>query len=159
MTEEKLPLPLPIFPRFGGKILETTVRDRLANALHQLLIVGYVRPGQQHCAEHLVRFGEVMQIGARVIARRGASALLIKRVRVFGVKRRPTTPSRALVSSCTRTEPGVTRRDSVACATVFPSSVTLSATLLGPWTGFAVFATEVAALLTVAYLVFRRRDA
>ena len=31
--------------------------------------------------------------------------------------------------------------------------------LLGPWTGFAVFAGEVAVLLVVAHLVFRRRDA
>ena len=31
--------------------------------------------------------------------------------------------------------------------------------LLGPWTGFAVFAGEVAVLLLVALLVFRRRDA
>jgi ABC-2 type transport system permease protein len=31
--------------------------------------------------------------------------------------------------------------------------------LLAPWTGFAVFSAEVPALLVVAYLVFRRRDA
>jgi ABC-2 type transport system permease protein len=31
--------------------------------------------------------------------------------------------------------------------------------LLGPWTGFAVFASEVAVLMVVAYAVFRRRDA
>jgi ABC-2 type transport system permease protein len=30
--------------------------------------------------------------------------------------------------------------------------------LLSPWTGFAVFAAEVATVLLVAWLAFRRRD-
>ena len=37
--------------------------------------------------------------------------------------------------------------------------VSFNPELLAPWTGFAVFAGEVAALLLVALLVFRRRDA
>jgi ABC-2 type transport system permease protein len=37
--------------------------------------------------------------------------------------------------------------------------VSFNPNLLGPWTGFAVFAGEVAVLLTVAFLTFRRRDA
>ena len=39
------------------------------------------------------------------------------------------------------------------------TSVSFNPNLLGPWTGFAVFAGEVAALLLVAWLTFRRRDA
>jgi ABC-2 type transport system permease protein len=39
------------------------------------------------------------------------------------------------------------------------TAVSFNPNLLGPWTGFAVFAGEVALLLTVALLVFRRRDA
>ena len=39
------------------------------------------------------------------------------------------------------------------------TSVSFNPDLLGPWTGFAVFAGEVAAVLLVAWLVFRRRDA
>ncbi|WP_222265850.1 ABC transporter permease subunit [Modestobacter marinus] len=37
--------------------------------------------------------------------------------------------------------------------------VSFNPQLLGPWTGFAVFAAETAALLIAAYVVFRRRDA
>ena len=37
--------------------------------------------------------------------------------------------------------------------------VSFNPNLLGPWSGFAVFAGEVAVLLLVALLVFRRRDA
>ncbi len=37
--------------------------------------------------------------------------------------------------------------------------VSFNPDLLDPWTGFAVFAAEVAALLAVAYVVVRRRDA
>ena len=37
--------------------------------------------------------------------------------------------------------------------------VPFNSLLLEPWTGFAVFTAEVAALLLVGYLVFRRRDA
>ena len=37
--------------------------------------------------------------------------------------------------------------------------VSFNPTLLDPWVGFVVFSGEVAALLLVAYLVFRRRDA
>jgi len=37
--------------------------------------------------------------------------------------------------------------------------VSFNPQLLGPWTGFAVFAAETAALLITAYVVFRRRDA
>jgi ABC-2 type transport system permease protein len=37
--------------------------------------------------------------------------------------------------------------------------VSFNPDLLGPWIGFAVFSGEVAAVLLVAYLVFRRRDA
>jgi ABC-2 type transport system permease protein len=37
--------------------------------------------------------------------------------------------------------------------------VSFNPLLLSPWTGFAVFCGEVAAVLLVAYLVFRRRDA
>jgi ABC-2 type transport system permease protein len=39
------------------------------------------------------------------------------------------------------------------------TAVSFNPNLLGPWTGFAVFAGEVALLLVVALLVFRRRDA
>lgn len=39
------------------------------------------------------------------------------------------------------------------------TAVSFNPDLLGPWTGFAVFSGEVAALVVVAYLVFRRRDA
>ena len=37
--------------------------------------------------------------------------------------------------------------------------VSFNPNLLDPWAGFAVFAGEVAVLLVVALLVFRRRDA
>jgi ABC-2 type transport system permease protein len=37
--------------------------------------------------------------------------------------------------------------------------VSFNPELLGPWTGFAVFATEVALLLGIAWVTFRRRDA
>jgi ABC-2 type transport system permease protein len=37
--------------------------------------------------------------------------------------------------------------------------VSFNPELLSPWTGFAVFAAEVAAVLVVGFLVFRRRDA
>jgi ABC-2 type transport system permease protein len=37
--------------------------------------------------------------------------------------------------------------------------VSFNPDLLEPWVGFAVFSGEVAAVLLVAYLVFRRRDA
>jgi len=37
--------------------------------------------------------------------------------------------------------------------------VSFNPQLLGPWTGFAVFLAEVAAVLLMAYLAFRRRDA
>jgi ABC-2 type transport system permease protein len=37
--------------------------------------------------------------------------------------------------------------------------VSFNPLLLGPWTGFAVFAAETAVLLIAAYVVFRRRDA
>ena len=39
------------------------------------------------------------------------------------------------------------------------TAVSFNPNLLDPWTGFAVFAGEVAVLLLVASLVFRRRDA
>jgi ABC-2 type transport system permease protein len=39
------------------------------------------------------------------------------------------------------------------------TAVSFNPNLLGPWTGFAVFAAEVALLMTVALVVFRRRDA
>jgi ABC-2 type transport system permease protein len=38
-------------------------------------------------------------------------------------------------------------------------AVSFNPKLLSPWTGFAVFAGEVAVLLAVALTVFRRRDA
>jgi ABC-2 type transport system permease protein len=37
--------------------------------------------------------------------------------------------------------------------------VSFNPELLDPWVGFAVFSGEVAALLLVGYVVFRRRDA
>ena len=37
--------------------------------------------------------------------------------------------------------------------------VSFNPTLLDPWVGFAVFSGEVAVLLLVAYVAFRRRDA
>jgi len=37
--------------------------------------------------------------------------------------------------------------------------VSFNPELLGPWTGFAVFAGEVAVMMLVALAVFRRRDA
>jgi ABC-2 type transport system permease protein len=37
--------------------------------------------------------------------------------------------------------------------------VSFNPNLLDPWMGFAVFGAEVAAILAVAHLVFRRRDA
>ena len=42
---------------------------------------------------------------------------------------------------------------------VVTQAVPFEGQLLSPWTGFAVFAAEVLALLTVGYLVFQRRDA
>jgi ABC-2 type transport system permease protein len=37
--------------------------------------------------------------------------------------------------------------------------VSFNPNLLDPWVGFAVFCAEVAAVLLVGYLAFRRRDA
>jgi ABC-2 type transport system permease protein len=42
---------------------------------------------------------------------------------------------------------------------VVTQAVPFEGQLLSPWTGFAVFAAEVLALLTIGWLVFQRRDA
>jgi len=42
---------------------------------------------------------------------------------------------------------------------VVAAPVPFDPTLLGPWTGFAVFAAEIAVVLAVGYASFRRRDA
>lgn len=42
---------------------------------------------------------------------------------------------------------------------VIATPVPFDPDLLGPWTGFAVFAAETALLLAAAYVVLRRRDA
>ena len=48
-------------------------RNRIAQALHQHLIVMQVVPGQQHRADDLVRLHHMMQIGARIAAAGGAA--------------------------------------------------------------------------------------
>jgi hypothetical protein len=42
---------------------------------------------------------------------------------------------------------------------IWSGRVSFNPQLLGPWTGFAVFTAEVAAVLLVAYVSFRLRDA
>ena len=53
-------------PQLGGVRAEPLADNRFAHALHQVLIVGQVVPGEQHRRQNLVRLHEVMQIGARI---------------------------------------------------------------------------------------------
>src|SRR5215212_8315735 len=81
-----LPRGLAQFPsglRLGAEILEPSVRQRLPDAPHQLLIITDVGKGQEHHAEKLARFHQMMNIGAGVIARRGARAAGIERCRIL----------------------------------------------------------------------------
>src|SRR5712692_8408084 len=70
-----------------AKIREPACRDGGPHAVHELLVIGEIDRGNQHRGEDLVRLDEMVQIGARVIARRGASAFGIERARTLGMAR------------------------------------------------------------------------
>ena len=67
---------------------------------HQLLVEMHVRPAQQHGAEHLAAFHQMMQIGARVL-RRWTGAFRIERAFVLGIfgvaQIEPAAPGEGLV--------------------------------------------------------------
>ena len=79
---------IALFPCFAcrrAEIGERAGADRGTHAHHQLLVISNIDLRQQHGAEHLVGAGEMMQVGARIGARRGVAAVRIERARVGGV--------------------------------------------------------------------------
>ena len=87
LTQRRYIAPLPALACRGTERRKAPLADRGAHAGHQFLIVGEIDLRQQHGAEHLVGADEMMQIGARIIARRRARALLVERARVLGMAR------------------------------------------------------------------------
>src|ERR1043166_4713012 len=65
--------------RLCGEVMKTPRADCRAHGRHQLLVIGEIDRGEHHGAEHLVRLDEVVQVGARIVARGRAWTLLIER--------------------------------------------------------------------------------
>src|SRR4051812_18204757 len=58
--------PRPALVDLGGAISEAARLDRVADILHQALIIGDVVPGEEHRGQRLAGFHEVVQVGARI---------------------------------------------------------------------------------------------
>src|SRR5436853_6734329 len=59
----------PLFLRRAAKLLEPSLDNCLTDALHQLLVIGDIRPAEQHHAEKLARFDQMMEVGAGIFRR------------------------------------------------------------------------------------------
>src|SRR6516165_1447272 len=77
--------PRPLLPRALTESCEGTCRDCLPDIVHQALVISDVDFRQQHRAQRLTRFDEVLQIGARIITRRRPRTLLIERSWIVGM--------------------------------------------------------------------------
>src|SRR5262245_44639520 len=69
----------PPWPGHGCKILKLRNLDGSPHSTHQALVIGEIDGGEQDRAQHLVGAHEMVQIGAGIVARCGAAALLVER--------------------------------------------------------------------------------
>src|SRR5262249_30642503 len=74
-------------PRAGTNPGAVPRRNRRAHPCHQLLVIGEIDRREQDRAEHFVGSDEMMQIGAREIARRCAGSRRVDRARILRVAR------------------------------------------------------------------------
>ena len=72
-------------PKLTREPREPPCPDRLAHRLHQLLVERQIMLGQQHCAEDFAGLGQVVEIGAAVVAAGIARATLVQRGQILGV--------------------------------------------------------------------------
>src|SRR6476646_3600468 len=77
----------PAFARLRTEIRELVVRNRRADARHQLLVVSHIDRREQDAAEDLVRFHQVVKVRARIVARRRTAAGFVEGTRIVRVAR------------------------------------------------------------------------
>lgn len=75
----------PLVMESGHEIVQPAGRDGIAHALHKLLEIMQVMPGQQHAGNHFPGAKDMMQIGARIAGAGGTGAFLVQRARVVGM--------------------------------------------------------------------------
>src|SRR5665213_2505822 len=69
------------------KLSEFFVGDSCARSGHEILIIREIDRRQQNSSEHFVGFAEVMEIGARIGARRRMRTLHVERPGIVGMTR------------------------------------------------------------------------